>query len=653
MAKPLSIGFRPDIQGLRAIAVILVILAHLGLPWVAGGFVGVDIFFVLSGFLITGLLLTEHQATNTIALGAFYLRRLRRLLPVLIVVILTSAAVVAWLMPKADSQIILGSLPFAASWTSNLFFALRQQDYFNELAEKDVFVHTWSLGVEEQFYLFWPLLLLAAIAVAHKIQLQRTLLLVAVASFIGCIAWTYWQPISAFYMMPARIWQFALGALVYVFASQIRPHNSHSTLVSTSLAALGLLLILASALLLDQQSVYPGYLALLPSGGAAMVILSGCLRHSSNQNPTGLANPILVWLGDRSYSLYLWHWPVITVIELLEYKWLNGAISVCLAITITVALSVISYQFIELPFWKQKLKKLPAKTFLLGTGASVALALAVSFHVQRVPTGVSKPTMDVTASIRNDFPILYRYSCDAWYHHAKVEPCIFGPNTAPNTAVLIADSIGAQWFSALTNQYVNEQWRLVVLTKSACSMVDEDYFYPRIGKIYEICTQWRNAVIDQIDVFKPNIIILGGSATYDYSAKQWLDGSKRVLDRLSSKTEKIVIISGAPTLGFDGPSCIGQHIKTKQQIDNGDCISDKSVDKFVQVANILHQAAKEFTNVSVFNPVELVCPNGQCRAITSTGIPVYRDSQHLTDTFVKSVAKDLAEYLPNTTNSSN
>jgi len=158
MAKSLSIGFRPDIQGLRAIAVMLVILDHAGIPWVAGGFIGVDVFFVLSGFLITGLLLQEYEATGSFSLGAFYLRRLRRLLPALVVVVGATAIVVGWLFSEAGSHLILASLPFAVTWSSNLFFVLREQDYFNELADKDVFLHTWSLGVEEQFYLLWPVL---------------------------------------------------------------------------------------------------------------------------------------------------------------------------------------------------------------------------------------------------------------------------------------------------------------------------------------------------------------------------------------------------------------------------------------------------------------------------------------------------------------
>jgi len=320
MTKAAPTGFRPDIQGLRAIAVMLVILAHAGIPWVAGGFVGVDVFFVLSGFLITGLLLQEYEANGRLALGAFYLRRLRRLLPALVIVVGITMIIVGWLFAEMDGRLILASQPFAVTWTSNFFFVLRGQDYFNELADKDVFLHTWSLGVEEQFYLLWPVLLLGFVTVAKILPLRRSLMLLVLLSFLVSVAWSYWYPISAFYMMPARIWQFGIGGLVYLFAIEWRNSDAPASDHRTKFLISGLVLIFGSAFLLDDQILYPGYWALFPSLGAAFVILAGSLKQTEKISSAGLAHPLLVYLGDRSYSLYLWHWPIIILLGLLGFE---------------------------------------------------------------------------------------------------------------------------------------------------------------------------------------------------------------------------------------------------------------------------------------------------------------------------------------------
>lgn len=647
MNTHLPIKFRLDIQGLRAIAVLLVILAHAGIPWVSGGFVGVDIFFVLSGFLISGLLLQEYEKNGRLSLSAFYLRRLRRLFPALLVVSIVTVLVVDWLFSQADGRLILASLPFAISWTSNLFFIFKEQNYFNELGEKDIFLHTWSLGVEEQFYLLWPMLLLLALLIARKIlSLKKILLIFIVLSFVISVIWSYVYPVSAFYMMPSRIWQFGLGCLVYVY-SEHQTQSNISKYQSNIFLVLGLMMIFASAFFLNKQMTYPGYWSLLPSIGAAFVIFSGSTKKDS---ALILAHPILVWIGDRSYSLYLWHWPVIIVIGMLGIKEYGNYAYFGLAFLSTLLLSIVSYRFVELPFWKKNLASIPSKTFLLGSSAVFLLILAIGFHVQRIPVNVSKPQIDLATSIRSDLPVIYQMPCDAWYHHAKVEPCIFGKTDAPQTVVLLADSIGAQWFSAWSKIFAPPKWRFVVLTKSACAMVDEDYFYPRIGKVYDVCKQWREAVLTQIASFDPTVIIVGNAATYDFSPNQWVEGSKRVLDPLSKVAERVIVVAGTPVLGFDGPNCIARQLQSSHTIKSDDCVSDLSIEKFNHVAELLNQAANGLNNVQVLNPANFVCPENQCRALSQMGIPVFRDSQHLTDSFVISTEKQLSSQLPWITN---
>lgn len=266
-------GFRPALQGLRAIAIMLVVLAHAGVTLFGGGFVGVDVFFVLSGYLISGLLLRELGQSGGIAFARFYARRLRRLLPALIVMLGLTAAAAHWLLSGVEARAQLASAPFAATWISNLYFAFTTIDYFDELATRDLFLHTWSLGVEEQFYLVWPILLLALFVIGcWKRSASRypmgfvSLTLVFLVSLALSLYWSMNAPHAALYLMPSRIWQFALGAMVYLAFQNVPLRETGSTpdLRRTATAAwlalmTGLLLILGSAVLLRPNQTYPGF----------------------------------------------------------------------------------------------------------------------------------------------------------------------------------------------------------------------------------------------------------------------------------------------------------------------------------------------------------------------------------------------------------
>src|SRR2546421_330933 len=211
--------FRPDIEGLRAVAILLVVAAHAKVGGRAGGFIGVDVFFVLSGYLITGLLMQELAQHGSIDFAAFYARRLRRLLPSLIVVLVSTCLLAQQLLPAGEQAQQAMAAATAALWLSNFYFSFSTLEYFGPAAETNLFLHTWSLGVEEQFYLLWPALVLVLAGGAGKRRLWTVMPIVAAAGLLGCIAWTATQPMLAFYMMPARMWQFALGAVVFLYAN--------------------------------------------------------------------------------------------------------------------------------------------------------------------------------------------------------------------------------------------------------------------------------------------------------------------------------------------------------------------------------------------------------------------------------------------------
>lgn len=225
--------------------------------------------------------------------------------------------------------------------------------------------------------------------------------------------------------------------------------------------------------------------------------------------------------------------------------------------------------------------------------------------------------------------------CAAWYRHARVEPCVFGNDEATRTVVLLGDSIGAQWFSAVPAIFPAPEWLTVVLTKSACPLVDEEYFYARIGQPYTVCTEWRNAVLDDIETHKPDVVIAGSYSPYPFSENQWVEGSARVFERLAATAGTVLVVPGTPSLSFDGPGCVARNLSANGEIKRTACIAADRVPIVAPVTRYLERAAARFDNVHLLDLNDLVCPGGVCSAIDEDGVVVFRDSQHLTDSFVR------------------
>jgi peptidoglycan/LPS O-acetylase OafA/YrhL len=635
-------GHRPDIQGLRAIAVTLVVLGHLDVPGFAGGFVGVDVFFVLSGFLITGLLLREYEATGRIHYLRFLARRLRRLLPALLVMLAAVSLLGMLLLSEYELRIQSGSFVYAATWTSNLYFALSEFDYFSPLQARDLYLHTWSLGVEEQFYLAWPLLIYAGYrALSRHGRAPRSdarfiviLAAVAAASLALPLFWAKTQALLAFYSMPTRAWQFALGAIL-ALAARRAPAANPDTRLGGIVAAAGVVSILASALFLHRQLSYPGIYALLPSAGAALVIAAGQQRNAVHEL---LTNRVLVWLGDRSYSVYLWHWPSIV---LLAGAGLGAGVfrgtAVC---ALTIAVAAFSYRWIELPFWKGDLGRVrPARAILVSTlGVTVLVGGVVQAHRLHYGADVARG-FSIAYDARADRPSFYAQGCDTWFASAEVIPCSEPEGETGATAVLIGDSIGVQWHAALAEIFAPPAWRLVTFTKSNCAIVDVDFYYERIKRTFTECAEWRDGVIDYLAGVEPDLVIIGSSRNYGFSEDQWVDGTGRVLERLTGVAANVVIIPGTPSLPFDGPGCL------EESVGADTCSRRLQTPAPDDVARLLAEAAARYDNAATIDLSDIVCPGRECSAISDDGIIVFRDTQHITDRFARSRADAVRERL--------
>lgn len=634
------IGYRPDLQGVRALAVSLVLVAHSGLGLLPGGFVGVDVFFVLSGYLITGQLLTEYSRHGHIRVAAFYARRLKRLLPALLLVILVTFALSFWWLSSTEIRAQLGAAPYAAAWASNLYFAFHRIDYFDELSGKDLFLHTWSLGVEEQFYLVWPALLLALLFAARRwrtrpFSLLSLFLVVAVASFALSLWLLAIDSRLAFYLMPSRIWQFSLGAMVYVVCALRSAREPRYAPWSAGLLALGLALIIGSSAWIDPNQRYPGIAALFPSLGAVLLIYAG--RHAGSW----LRSPPAVWLGDRSYSLYLWHWPVFILggklAEQPDWRHVSGWI------LLSVLLSAVSYRWVELPFWKGRFSRFADQVIFLTALLSILVVLMLTHYgLRNIPLSEA----DIAArKLRADTPPIYPMGCDTWYRDADVKPCIIGNPEAGKTVAFIGDSVGAQWYSLLPALFPEPEWKIVFLTKSACPIVDETVYYRQVGGDYTVCDEWRDAAITYLADLAPDVLLIGSASTYRFSEEQWTQGVARLLDRLAPSVGSGLLIPGTPTLSFDAPSCARRQLAEHGAIRPGSCEATNRMQQADEVASYLSQVAERFSNFELLRLNDLVCPNRICSAVNPDGILVFRDSQHLTDSFVRSQVGEAAQRL--------
>lgn len=656
-----KIVYRPDIEGLRAIAILLVVAAHAKVASLAGGFVGVDVFFVLSGYLITGLLFAEIAKTGSVSFRDFYSRRLKRLLPALLFMLVGTICLGALLLAPFEQLNQSDAALSAALWLSNIHFGFADLDYFGSVAESNLFLHTWSLGVEEQFYLVWPALVLLMLGAMRWQGSKRNsdnfgtgMVAIFFTSLVISIYCTYAAPIFAFYMMPLRAWQFSLGAIAFfltmntdasgVLQKVLVKCRRQKGLVAIT-GWIGLLLILFAAFFLDAQTPYPGTSALMPSIGAAAILLAG-----SNSSRFGVQRLLsispLVGIGRISYGWYLWHWPVLLLgatVLAVDKPWNQFTL-----VAMSLLIAIFSYRLIESPI--RKSSRLATRPILvLSVSALLTLAtvaMAISWH-RHATSWVSSPEQSRFQTVKNDMPIVYAeiFGCDEWYNSARVYVCGFGSKDAKYTAVIMGDSIGLQWFPALAKIYSKPDWKILVITKSACPMVDEAFFYQRIGREYVECAAWRTSAINALGSLKPDVVIFGSGAQYPFTKTQWIEGTSRILDVVSKIADQVYVIRATPVIPFDGPACLSrQHWQPKFLSKIDKCRAPAFSETNDDVFHWLTEAASRQSNATVVDLNGLVCPNGTCTA-DRLDKTVFRDTQHLTASFVESISKEVNNKL--------
>ncbi|GGL08798.1 acyltransferase family protein [Mangrovihabitans endophyticus] len=673
--RPRGSGFRPDIEGLRAVAVLLVVLNHAGVPWLGGGYVGVDVFFVISGYLITDLLVRERLRTGTISVTAFYARRALRLLPAATVVLLaTLAGAWLWLSPLQFVGYAHDAAASATYWI-NIRLALDGTDYLAATAPSP-FQHFWSLTVEEQFYLVWPaIILITTVRRGHRAALVVLASLIA-CSYVLSVTETDRSAPWAYFGAHTRVWELGIGALIALASVRVArlPRRIARPLVWTGLAA-----VLASAVVFDEGTAFPGYVAALPVLGAALVIAGGLA--GPDNGLLGLA--VMQHLGRYSYSWYLWHWPMLLIAPAALGVTADPVTAVLLA-TAALALAVGTYHLVEDPLRRRVgLRRPPLRGVAFGLGlAAVTVTAALLAATAPPPVPVGAAAADLRAGLRgpdpgaalaaavaaadpdgsvpanlepsldhaaSDRPRLYRDGCHLDFA-ATATParCVYGDPTGRVTVALLGDSHAAQWFPALELLARQRHWRLRPFTKSACTAADATVYQTTYKRAYTECDTWRRNTIDTMRTLRPDLVVVasslktsrphGASSGADATA-EWRAAWARTFGALRATGARVAWVADTPFLEQDAPECLAAHPDRV-----GSCAVRR--DAALRGLPVRRAVAADAPGrgITVIEPLPWLCATS-CPVIVDD-VLVYRDSHHLTTVYATLLAPLLGRALP-------
>ena len=642
--------------------------SHAGLPGFSGGFVGLDVFYVLSGFLITGLLVSELERTGRVSLRDFYARRARRLLPLAGTVLLVTLVGALVLFPASRLHEVSDDALAAALYVANWHFMAQQIDYFGGDAVASPIQHYWSLSVEEQFYVVWPVLLLGLGVVAARLGLRRRrvllmgLIAIGAASLGYSVAFSASDPSRAYFSTLTRGWELAAGAaLALVLPLGLRLPRA----VATGLGIAGLAAMLGAGAAFTEGSDYPSWCAVVPVAGTLAVIVAGTsVRMSAPIRVLTMAP--LQTLGRLSYSWYLWHWPAVVF---AESAW--GPLGVRERVLATLASgvpTVVSHHLIEERFRRsRRMAARPRRSIAVGAG-SMAVAIALAALVVVVRPGVATAPAGTVTGARGDVVTLQPSvkairpgleaarrdrgpifdACLVRGKDRVSPPCVYGDADSETTVVLFGDSHAEQYSTALAPMVERRGWRLVVLTRASCPIGDVDY--------QPTCNAWREGTLRRIvREERPGLVITSNATDRRFKVK--VDGRRltrrasqplleegyaRTYRLLSDAGARVVVIRDQARTPFGVTECVSEH-----------------PDDLRRCAFAPHRPARNAfdargarmagRNVKVIDPMLLLCPRDGagrlCPAVVGD-VLVYRDTYHLSATFAGTIGGWLERRLP-------
>ncbi|KQP54092.1 acyltransferase family protein [Agreia sp. Leaf283] len=678
---------RADIQGLRALAVVAVIVNHV-IGWPSGGFAGVDVFFVISGFLITGLLLRDHEQHGRISLAAFYARRIRRIVPAALTVIVVTAAVGWFLFNRARSMSTIwdgvSSLLFVANWR----YTALGTDYFHATDPASPLQHYWSLSVEEQFYLVWPWLVIIVLAIAVKllrspararVALGVVMAAIVAASFLYALQQTSSSPTAAYFSTFSRAWELGAGALLAIAAPLLAKLPAGIRIV---VGWLGLLALLWSFVLVTDSTPFPGPGAAL-AVGATMLIIAGGIG-GRQRSLFVLDNPLSVYIGNLSYSLYLWHFPVLIFALLLMPE--QTPVVTAIIFGLTLAISMIAFYLIEQPFhhspllrrsgsreksreawqaWRDRFgaHAILATVALMVVGAGVGLG---SFSVLRDHTPMAAP---VAAPVPAENPevqlqadLAAALTATAWPDNLSpsiddamsqtstnnparrcfdigdtpnFDDCTWGNRNAPQHMYLVGDSTAMAYapaFKAMA-EASGDQWQITTVGLYGCRFTDVLVQNDGDG-VMDACPQRKQDVADRIRADAPQLIVMSNAFALGQSSnRQPLSTGDLVASTLAEAAQYNaagrVVYLAPPPLGAPLGQC---YSRVSSPID---CAVN--VDAAWNDFEAAFEAAAPATGDHAVSSLPFSCVDGQCPAFAGT-LPTKYDEVHMTVQYSEHVA---------------
>lgn len=675
-------GFRPDIEGLRAVAVLSVVLYHAGVRPLTGGYVGVDVFFVISGFLITNRLFSELLVHRTLSVARFYARRITRLLPTAsLVLVATLLGAWLWLPSIRLSAICLDALTSAfagMNWRAATAGGAGAGGAASPLWQ------FWSLAVGEQFFLVWPALLFVASLAwrwrrpsLSRVSVVVTLLAIGAGSLFLSVTQTRDAARLAYTGTHTRAWELAVGALLAIAASAIGRLRAP---VAAALTWLGLAAIVVSDVVFSDATEFPGYAAALPVLGAAAVVGGGCAEPRSGAASL-LRLPPLRWLGTLSYSWYLWHWPILTIVPVALGRAPSTGLNLVLvggALLVAAGSHVLVERRVRL---RLGARTRPRRELALGLSLSVVVATAAvlvgwtardavaddapdtravvaAAHdpaatlAGLIARGVSAPAVPgnlrpAPARAAQDLPAVYPAGC-----HLDVpsvtspDTCVFGDPAGSSTMVLFGDGQAAQWFPALDQIAKRRHWRLVSYTKSACPVAAVLVARGDPGQPYTECSRWRDRTLAEIRTMRPEMVVMAGAddgVLVDASGDAdhtWTWGWVTSLDKVRQPGTKLVVLQDTPHPKGDVPRCVSAHRTEVTQ-----CVQPVEQAFPDPERRAMVAAAVSGTKATVIDPTPWFCAPAGCPVMVGD-LLVYRDESHMSSAYAAMLAPVLARSLP-------
>jgi peptidoglycan/LPS O-acetylase OafA/YrhL len=678
---------RADVQALRAVAVASVVLYHLWPSAVPGGFTGVDVFFTISGFLITSLLARELASTGRISLTRFWARRIRRLLPAAFVVLGACLAVVVLLLPRLLWPADLAEIRAAAAYSENWLLAAHAVDYLAAENEPSIVQHYWSLSVEEQFYLAWPLLLLLATGTARLLRRERpdrwltgVLLVATAASLVASVRWTAADPAVAFFATPVRAWEFGAGGLVAVLAPGIRRRAPETLRILAAWSGLGL--VVASCAVISSSDPFPGALALVPVGAAAVYLAADTPVARWSPHRALSARPVQ-WLGDNSYAIYLWHWPLV-----IAAPWVAGGStpwwSKCAVLAATLVLAGLTRRLVEDPIrfgrrWSSR--RWPAYAFAVaGVLTLVTVTSDLTVPVQRADTVAvqrihAQTRRIVSSHHRSCFgaaAMLPANDCSQPYARpahldlslaasdGPADPClqrgdpsapsfcVIGRRQAPTrTIAVVGNSHAWRLLTALGLYGRQNGWQVLGATRINClglitRATGPDGASPN-------CLRWSAAVQQRL-LATPHLDavvfpsyrfaadFLGGRDATPADIRRTREAVLRTWTAFARHGTRVIVTGDVPGMRPDAdPECLAQ---SRESYDP--CATPRTGEGAGNLPAALAEA--DPSRAAFLSLARYFCDAAKCHALIG-GVVVYFDSHHLTTTYAQSLADDLGDRI--------